>query len=229
MVSTSFSKITNYPSAWLLIVANLFPILGIIFLNFDILTIFLIYWTESGIVGFYSILKIPFIKHTSLNMMSVVDVPIETQKTMLTMSKIFMIPFFIVHFGVFMLGHLIFILAFFAPAFPFSVLPFNIIGVALSYFKTIWIGVLLLLISHGYSFYVNYLRSGEYHKLNFQSAMIQPYKRITIMHITLIFGGFFFIFSGQLIAILILFIIFKIIVDLGSHLKERETFGNITC
>jgi hypothetical protein len=231
MMSNVFQKIGSYPSAWVLILSNLFPVFGLIFLDFDILSVILIYWAESGIVGFYGILKMVFIKQpTSLisshyTKLKVVGVPVKTQSSILAVSKLFMIPFFMVHFGGFMMGHLIFILVFFAPETSGFFWPFSMLGVAFSYFKTIWIGVLLLFVSHGYSFYVNYLRSGEYNRLGIQTAMFQPYKRIIIMHVTLIFGGFLFIFSGQLIAILVLFVFLKIIVDLGSHLREREKFG----
>ena len=224
MMSNVFQKIGSYPSAWVLILSNLFPIFGLIFLDFDILSVFLIYWAESGVVGFYSILKMVFIKDTSMSV-SVSGVPVKIQSNFFAGFKFFMIPFFIFHFGGFMMGHLFFILFFFSLEKSGFFWPFSMVGVAFSYFRIIWIGVLLLFISHGYSFYVNYLRSGEYNKLSIQTAMFQPYKRIIIMHVTLVLGGFLFTFSGQLLAILVLFVFLKIIVDLGSHLKEREKFG----
>jgi len=209
----------SYRSAWLLIFSNLFPIVGVLFFNFNIFYIFILYWVESGIVGFYGIIKMAFIKPENLG------VRYQIQSSQLNAMKVFMIPFFLVHFSMFMFGHLTFILVFFAPSHSdigFMLFDFSRI---FPYFQFIWLGVVFLFISHGYSFYINFLGKKEYTRMKGQSMMFQPYKRIIIMQFTLIIGGFFYMAGGQQTALLILLIIFKILADLFTHMQERKKYA----
>jgi Family of unknown function (DUF6498) len=52
--------------------------------------------------------------------------------------------------------------------------------------------------------------------------MIEPYKRIMVMHITLIVGGFLTLILRTLQPALLLLIILKTGVDLRAHLREHD-------
>ena len=67
-----------------LLAANAVPLVGVLFFWWDAFGIVLLYWSENVAVGFYNILKIAFVK---------VKEPKEH------LGKLFMIPFFMVHFG----------------------------------------------------------------------------------------------------------------------------------
>ena len=45
-------KSLKHPSVLLLIGANLVPLIGVLFFKWDIFSIMLLYWLESGVVGF---------------------------------------------------------------------------------------------------------------------------------------------------------------------------------
>src|SRR4030042_279000 len=92
----SKKDLTNIPLL-ALVVANLVPLWGVCFLKWDAFYIILLYWSENLAVGFYNILKIAFAK---------VPRPIEH------LAKLFLIPFFIIHYGGFLAVHGFFILAF---------------------------------------------------------------------------------------------------------------------
>ena len=77
-----------------LIAANIVPIFGVIFLGWDALSIVLLYWSESIVIGFYNVLKIAFAKMS--------NPPKERTK----LSTIF---FFIIHYSGFMTVHGFFI------------------------------------------------------------------------------------------------------------------------
>ncbi|MCX6665287.1 MAG: DUF6498-containing protein [Euryarchaeota archaeon] len=214
--------IQHSSSTWILILTNIFPIFGVLFIGYNILSIFLLYWAESGIIGFYSILKIivtiPQHTHQSNPFIRVITI----------FGKIFMVPFFCIHFGGFMFGHLLFILAFFAPTSLPSV-GFNILSAVTPFLQQIWFGLLLLFISHGYSFYSNYIRAEEYKQIKTsQMPMMQPYARIIVMQIAIIFGGMLYFFSGQQLVMLLLLIVLKIGFDLRAHVKERKKFQSPT-
>ena len=51
--------------------------------------------------------------------------------------------------------------------------------------------------------------------------MGQPYKRIIVMHITIILGGFMVAALDSTLPALLLLVVLKLAVDLHSHLKEH--------
>ena len=78
--------------------ANVVPLFGAIFWGWEAFNIVLLYWAENLAVGFYNILKIAFAKvpHPSAHL-----------------GKLFLIPFFTVHYGGFTAVHGVFVLALF--------------------------------------------------------------------------------------------------------------------
>lgn len=218
----SFQQFSTIPSAWALIIVNTFPIFGVLFLDYDILSVFLLYWAESGIIAIFVVCKMiatftwrkPKNKPKSLWALTII-------------GKIIVAPFLMIHFAGFMFGHLFFIIALFSPSL-LETSGFNILTPALSELMQVWLGLLLLSCSHGFSFYSNFIKSKEYKKITKKISMMLPYKRIVIMHITLIIGGMLYSTSGQILAILLFLIVVKIGVDLYSHMRERKKFGTIT-
>ncbi|MBW2485930.1 MAG: hypothetical protein JRE72_00795, partial [Deltaproteobacteria bacterium] len=66
-----------------LTIANLIPLIGVVFLGWDAAAIVLLYWIENLIVGFFNILRMLLVK-------------VESRSKQF--QKLFMIPFFCVHF-----------------------------------------------------------------------------------------------------------------------------------
>ncbi len=73
-----------------LLAANTIPLFGVLFLGWDAFYIVLLYWTENLVIGFYNVLKMVF---------AAVPHPVAH------MGKLFIIPFFIVHYGGFTAVH----------------------------------------------------------------------------------------------------------------------------
>ena len=193
-----------------LIVANLVPLIGAVAFDWDVASILLLYWSENVIIGFYTALK-----------MAIAPMPVPP----LHLAKLFMIPFFIVHFGGFCFGHLMFLLIFLGGghAEP-SVERFRELlppGV-------LW-PVLGLFVSHGVSFVHNHLLRGEYRRLPLPQLMIQPYGRIILLHVAIIAGGMPVMLLGSPTPLLVILVLFKIVMDVvlhvRSHRKAAETDG----
>ncbi len=195
----------NKTSAILLVFANIVPIFGVLFWNWNTFDVFILFWSESVIIGFYSIFKIL----------------IYYQNKILAM---FFSIFFIFHFGIFLTVHLLIIIAMFSNYFVHSFNPSNEIFIkALSESSVILSGFIFLFISHGVSFFQNYIGKKEYKISNpFNNPMVTPYVRIIIMHIALIFGGFLLIITKASINGLIILILFKIIIDLKGHNNSHK-------
>ena len=93
----------------------------------------------------------------------------------------------------------------------------------LAIFKTLWLGILALLISHAFSFRHNFINNKEYLKLSLKDQMHKPYSRIVLMHVTLIFGGFLVLALDSRLLALTLLIGMKIVVDIKAHIKEHRS------
>ncbi|MHC4553924.1 MAG: DUF6498-containing protein [Planctomycetota bacterium] len=217
---TRFQKsFSNLPLIALL-VSNTLPIFGVLFFSWDLFAIVLLYWTENIVIGFYTVLKMMFYETSN--------------KSALAGSFPSTIPPFILHYGGFTMGHGLFLLALFNPdAIPSNLtwpcflvfLQAFVYGMsnALSQFPpTILIGIAGLFASHGYSFGYNYFRKGERKRIDLGKLMIQPYERVVMMHIALIFGAFYVDILGSPIALLLTLIWLKTGMDVKMHLRERR-------
>ncbi len=174
-------------------------------------------------VGFYNVLKMAFAK---------VRHPIEQ------LGKLFLIPFFMIHYGGFTAIHGFFALAIFSKGeqqgpplggeswpcfFVFLQMLFNIVKhIMLTIPPAVRLGVLSLFASHGVSFVYNYFIKGEYAHAKPQKLMGQPYARVVVMHITILAGGFLLMALGSPIALLLVLIVLKTAIDVKFHLREHK-------
>jgi hypothetical protein len=214
----------NYPLVCL-VAANMVPLYGVAFAGWDAFSIVLLYWAENLIIGFFNILKIAFVKMKN---------PVEH------LGKLFVIPFFMVHYGGFCAVHGLFILFLFGkkpemlspagnhlPCFLiFLELLFNVVRQLFSIMPAAFIlAAAALFVSHGISFVSNYLMKDEYLHANSQQLMGSPYGRIMVMHIAIIAGAFLTMAVGSPIAILIVLVLLKTVIDITLHLRERKKFA----
>ncbi len=81
-----------------LLITNVMPIIGVLFFRWDAFLIVLLYWSENVAVGFYNVLKIALAK---------------VDRTEDHFGKLFLIPFFVIHYGGFTGIHGVFVLAMF--------------------------------------------------------------------------------------------------------------------
>lgn len=173
--------------------SNFLPLLGIFFLGWDLTHLLFLYWAESAVIGLYHVLRI--IRSS---------IP-ETLKAFLT-------PFFIIHFGGFMTGHAIFL---FVITFILSeqglldpsleqanlltthVLldPFSAPAIILA---MVWPFLIAYFISHGFDFYQDAKEEQSADKEVVMGLLFSPYRRIFVMHLTIIFGIFAFVGLGML-------------------------------
>lgn len=205
-------KIYQTPSVIALLFANIIPIIGVLFWNYDLGMLLLVYWAESGIIGLYTLIKM---------------IIIATKEGIGGLSILFMAPFFIVHFGGFMAGHLVFILAIIGSGFMPGPVDQPLSQIFYENTTTIHWALLALVLSHGVSFAQNFVIKKEHEKLQSGDLIAAPYGRIIVMHITIIIGAFATIALGNNVGFLILFVFLKIFIDAGAHIKEHKKLGSI--
>lgn len=189
-----------------LITINLIPIFGVIFWDWNLFSILISYWSENIIIGFYNVLKMAKTEKAELNISEALG-----EKQKLSSKKIINIAFFIFHYGFFTFVHGIFLLTLSGIFGKSSIQISNIILMMFSF-----------LVSHGISFYENYIGKEEYKKISLNKLFSQPYTRIVLLHITIIALGFSVALLGSPIFALILLVVLKTGIDLLAHKKEHK-------
>jgi len=194
-----------------LIVANLVPLFGVLFLGWSVWNILIVYWLENGVVGAFNVLKMATAQGTGLpDGMTSNNRPVpETRKTRL-------IPFFIVHYGLFWVVHGIFVLTL---PFLFTGEPGSASGVDPA---TILFAAIVLGVSHGVSYWWNYLHGGEYRRISAAQLMLAPYGRLMVLHMTIILGAVAIGTTGAQSAAVAALVTIKIAIDLALHLAEHR-------
>ncbi len=178
-----------------LVAVNLLPLAGVLFFGWSVYEVVLLFWAENLVVGLYALARM--VTLLSRN----------GDKRMLLL-----IPFFCFHFGMFTIVHGMFVIHMFRPEDHVSG------GTGMS----LWIPFLALLISHGASYVVNFLGKKEYQGMQGQEVMMAPYKRVAILHITILLGGFLVNALGQPIFALALLVVLKIVIDVITHGREHR-------
>lgn len=184
-------------SAVSLLLSNLIPLIGVLFWGWELPLIMFVYWAESGIIGILNIFKILLAtKVTSIEptVSSIGD-------------KLMMIPFFILHYGIFMLVHGVFVFVLFKPQVSLE-----------------WIlaALIPLFISHCFSLLVNFISKKEYKEVTPGQQMFAPYSRIIVMHLTIIIGGGLILVLHLPQVAAAIMVILKIITDLLAHIAEHK-------
>jgi hypothetical protein len=181
--ATRFRAVLRAPSVIALLVANLFPLYGVVALGWDLFALIIVYWLETGIIGFFAILNIALVSGW---------------------FALFLVLFFIVHFGGFMSGHLVFLVQLFGskPGTRLSEIPSFLYHEVV--WQGLWLAVLALFVSHAVAFIAYVLV--PYFRRYWQGArvpssrasssdieigpiMFAPYARIVVMHMAIIFGA----------------------------------------
>jgi hypothetical protein len=188
-----------------LVAANLVPVIGVTALGWDLGTMMVLYWAESGVIGLFNVLKM-------LRVGGFAGIPI--------------VVFFLVHFGGFMLVHFVFTYALFVEPALKTEGAYPVFAPAVAdLFLSLWPALLALFISHGISYRVNFVGRREFVGRTLNQQMGQPYARIFIMHIAIILGAAA-MKGGHRLAPLYILIGLKTGVDLWSHWWERKRASN---
>jgi len=188
------------------IVANLVPLLGVIFAGWDAGMIVVLYWGENLIVGFYTILRIAGAKHN----------PPPNRA-----SKAFVVPFFCLHYGVFCLVHGFFVLQLVRIGASGPDAP-EASGFAAMLRAGIW-PLAALAVSHGVSFVRDYLLKREFAKATVLREMMRPYTHLVVLHVVVLVAAVPTQLLGSPLPMTVLLIVGKTLLDLWLHnLKQRD-------
>jgi Family of unknown function (DUF6498) len=199
------------PSAFVLIAANLSVLYGVLALGWDVFPVVFLFWLENVIVGLINILKFLALKPAD---------------AFGWIAKIFIIPFFSIHYGMFCMVHGIFVMGLFGEAFQAGAAfpDENAFLAAIVQYKLGW-AIAVLAGSHLFSFFWNFIHKCERNRSDIKTLMGQPYARIVVLHLTILGTAFLMIaFKTPMVGMLLL-VALKTGVDVKAHMRERKKFG----
>lgn len=204
-----------------LVLANLVPLFGVLYFDWDHRLVIALFWIENLIIGAFNILKMI--------------------GAMLAGKKIdvFTPFFFLLHYGIFCTVHgkilwdllelgdvpnldQLFGLdtSGFMGLFTDGVAVFN--GFVELYSPVIWLGVLSIVLSKTVSFIENFVLKGEIMSTTPRELMGKPYGKIIAMHFGVIIGAAAIQQFGSSVWILIVIIGFKMSTDVLTHLNDHK-------
>jgi hypothetical protein len=193
-----------------LILFNLIPLIGALLLGWRVTDILLLFWLENVVIGVFNVLRM------AVRVLWARE-----------WEGLFLIPFFVFHFGIFCAAHGAFLMAFAVGTQMGQDLAIGASGVIaivrelLTQPGMVW-GLAGMALSHGASFVLNFLIGGEVRRTDVRTLMGQPYARVMILHVVIIFGAFAVVQLGQPLWALALLVLLKIGVDAAAHLRERR-------
>jgi hypothetical protein len=195
-------------SVFAIILANLVPLVGVLFLGWSVLSVVLLFWLESVIIGFFNVWKMIFAQKGEA-------LSIDGKAQASGCAKLFLIPFFMVHYGLFMLGQGIFIFVFLGKTLKTE--PDVATNLQNQLGNAFWLALLVLFINHLLDFLRNYIFKKAYQTAAVTKLLFAPYGRVFIQQFVIIGGAFLLEVFNTNLVFLALLIILKIIADISGH------------
>jgi hypothetical protein len=195
-------------SAWVLVAANLVPLAGVLFWGWNAFALIALFWMENVVVGVFFILRM---------------LTLDPRNPGLWAAKLFMVPFFCVHYGMFTAIHGVFVFGVFGGQ-SHALRGLGVLEPAARVAADfgLWPALAVLVASHGFSFLWNYLYRGELWRASLIGLTKQPYLRVIVLHFAIILGAVAAAALGSPLWALVVLLAVKIGLDLKAHLKEHS-------
>lgn len=212
----------NYPSTIPLIAANLVPAVGVLFWEWSAFPVFFLYWLESVVFVFFMMLRIAKTAAPEKRLSDIVSWSIVAFIFLGTQLHVILWLFSryprywwypseictVVDSGV------------------WTCTPYT--GLVRSLSPEIWAGLLVFLISHGFSHIQNFLKKQEFLKVTDEKQYIKEFfTRMFGPLLILAFGAASVATSGNYMPALVLFILVKTLVDARMHIKKHKRLAEI--
>jgi len=200
------------PSALILVAANLLPIVGVVFWGWDAFVLLMLYWLETAIIGFWTIVRL-----VSMDADGRADIRFGSSGRVA--GRVGIGLFFTLHAGIFMTVHFIFLWALFSGAWSERIHGVGDFIREMVIGTDLWIPLLVLFIVRGAVILGPALRRklglaavGVAPSVSGQSVLLGLYLRIVVMQVAIILGAWMALLAGS-VGALVLLVVLKAIVD----------------
>ncbi len=187
----------------LLVALNLVPLVGVIFWGWQSFDLIFLYWMENVVIGIFTVGRMVVRRYGH---------PIELA------YPLFLAPFFALHYGGFSWGHGTFVLALFAPEEAQNTALFDAVFVVLQSEQMLLALAALVVIQ-----LLDWRRDINRYGLGADSLkdlMTKPYRRIVVLHLTIIGSGFALGALDEPLAGLVLLVALKTVFDVWHWRKD---------
>lgn len=183
------------------------PVVGVVALGWQVFPVLAFFWLENVVQGLFHALL--------LAVAPLVGIP--------AAGRLFLVPFFLVHYGIFCLVHGAFLWVLFSS--PEGVFHGPIpLHQALAGSGLWWAG-LWLLIGQAIAFLVHDLPAARARPQALVLLMLQPYRRVVQLHLTILFGALLVILLGSSLPALLILIGLRIAME-GREMAAKRTMGD---
>jgi hypothetical protein len=203
-------------SSLVLVAANLLPIAGVVWWGWDAFVLLMLYWLETAIIGFWTIVRL-VATPTS------VDVNGKPLDEMNLVGRMALGAFVTVHAGIFMTVHFVFLWVLFSGAWSERIDGVGDFVREMIVGTDLWLPLAFLFVVRGVLVMGPALRrrlgivaGAPPAPPDDENPIIGLYIRIVVMQFTIILGAWFAILAGDSVGPLILLIALKTAVDLFS-------------
>ena len=196
----------------LLILLNSVPIYGIYQWDWKSFDLIFLYWLENLIIGAFMILRILARRYTH---------PVEM------VMPLFMAPFFTFHYGLFTFVHGTFIVGLFGKGLPEQLAGMNIPEIIIPVIESrhlFWPVVSLFV--YQLIDWIRDINERGYGSDGIKDLTTAPYRRITILHITILASGFALSALNEPVTGLLILIIFKTGMDIYHWDKDEKAIAH---
>lgn len=206
----------------ILILSNLPPIFGLTFFGWKAIDVLFLFGIEVVVIGFFNIVKLIWVRGT---------------KHSPRYLKIIMIPFFIIHFIIFLGVCYIGIIAVLTiykqvildasglnAIWKYTFKPY-LYQEVLNPRKLLFYNYILIIISHSTAFSQNFLKGKENIKMTIDSLMRAPYWQIFITQVWIVGGAAIILANNWSLAWLSLSVIIKMAIDFYLRYREHYKYG----
>lgn len=203
-----------------LLIANVVPIIGVVYLNWDIFSIVYIYFLETLVVGIFGIFKILLARGIDFT----IDRGLITD---ILLSQFFpnlnsgssKASVLIAYFICFVLYILL--------LFGLCLIVLTPSNFAKSWEPSYLWALLALTISHSFSFFQNYIYKKEYKFAVPYTQMTQPFDRVMVMILVFSVAAFAIYRIDLSTLTIVALIIIKVIFDIIAHYQEHQRYRDL--
>jgi hypothetical protein len=193
----------------LLIALNLVPVVGVLSWGWKSFDLIFLYWMENLIIGVFTVLRMLVRPY---------------RHVLELVFPFFLVPFFCVHYGMFCMGHGVFVVSLFGQT---QVGEDGLIVAALSvltapYMFAAVIALTLIQVAD----WIRDVRHRGFAADGVKALMVAPYRRIVVLHITILAGGFALSALNEPVAGLIILVAVKTASDVWHWRRDNEAEGD---
>lgn len=229
--ATAFNFLRQYPSVIGIIAVNLIPFAGVVWYDWKPFSVIFIYWLQTGIIGFFSLLKIKKVTDFSppehkIRVMAFAVRPSGRARPVAEIIRDFV--------GVYAFGMFtsLLFLVFFTwfdsiDAFSFRSLlgsPLAFVAAIQESFGVILLGTMTFFLNHGYSYIFNFVGKKEFLRSDLPAQLSDPIDRVGMIWGSLFITGTTLVFIPYLTTVVAVLVVFKTMFDVYAHLKEHGRY-----